>query len=586
MDRRTIRTSTSPRGFRLGTCLFLLAIGVYGLSAVPRVADARTNEIDRLLKDIATHAREPFKQRERLKSMRAIAKLGTPEAAKALLELMDDPYEHIHDHVVSAWIRMAGGKRKGEAARARDVRTWMWKKGLAHKEPHVRCGLVTALGLAGRRDFFDAMRARFPKEKHPAVLTTWARMALRLSGSWDAKAPRFSDRIGKKAGVANFWLARAAGKVEEPETVTAILRGHLQSAVHPLAQAGAVRGLELCDGLSKNDVAKALASPHEEVRIALADVFPCRLECLTWPGAGMPVLVSLLSDTSWRVRSAAILAALRVWQPDVVPLLIARLGAETGRLSDDAQRALETISGKALGDDPDLWQAWWNAQKDRLELDARPEIDRHGRIAFRDPRERGKSNKMGGSVSFFDVPLRSKQLVFVFDLSGSMRDAASKRDARTKLDVLREEFAKTLEAFDKDVAFDVFVYRYPSDHPPKAKLTRALGKIRPASGANKKKALGWLRKQEAVGWGAFVEPLEAAIHEEVDTVILLSDGRPSRGRLDRDFRILQEFPALNRFRQVHINTVLIGEKGADKKFMTALAKATGGRSRSSSESEK
>ena len=548
-----------------------------GHALLPGRAWPRSTEIDRLLKEIKSQAKEPFKQRERLTAMRAIAKLGTPEAAAALTELMDDPYEHIHDHVVSAWIRMAGGKRKGDADRARDVRAWMHKKGLAHKRPAVRAGLVTALGMAGRVDVFDVMKARFPKEKHQTVVTAWARMALRWNRSWDSSAPRFSDRISKKMGMANLWLAHAAGKVEDPKAVASTLRKRLIGGAMPWAQAGAVRGLELCDGLTGDDVAAALASDHECVRIALTEVFPCRLDSLAWPDDGKLVLNTLLGDASWRVRSAAILAALRVWKPDVIPLLIDRLQHEEGRLNNDARRALETLSGKSLGDDPDLWHAWWTAQKDKLDLGARPDIDGHGRIAFRDPQEDGNATKKGGSVSFFDVPLRSTRLAFVFDLSGSMRDSAGGDDDRTKMDVLRTEFEETLGALGGDTKFDVFVYRYPSEHPPKAVLTRALGKIRPATKAHKRKAGAWLKGQDAKGWGAFVEPLEAALAEEIDTVILLSDGRPSRGRLDRDFRILQEFPRINRFRQVHVNTVLIGQKGADKKFMSALAKATGGR---------
>ena len=60
-------------------------------------------------------------------------------------------------------------------------------------------------------------------------------------------------------------------------------------------------------------------------------------------------------------------------------------------------------------------------------------------------------------------------------------------------------------------------------------------------------------------------------------MILLSDGRPSRGRYDRDFRLLDEFPRANRFQRVAVNTILVGTKGADRKFMEALAAATGGR---------
>ncbi len=86
------------------------------------------------------------------------------------------------------------------------------------------------------------------------------------------------------------------------------------------------------------------------------------------------------------------------------------------------------------------------------------------------------------------------------------------------------------------------------------------------------RALGGIGKQDAKGWGAFYEPLTAALETEADTIVLLSDGSPSRGILDR-----MEFPKANRFRQVAVCTVLIGTKGADQDFMRDLSAETGGR---------
>jgi hypothetical protein len=166
-----------------------------------------------------------------------------------------------------------------------------------------------------------------------------------------------------------------------------------------------------------------------------------------------------------------------------------------------------------------------------------------------------------------------------------MRDAAVRGgDGTTKWQLLQTELEKTLKALPADTTFDLYLYRYPSKYPPRPKLTRAFGKRLTATPANVNKALRWMAnpKQAPKGWGAFYEPLEAVLAEDVDTVILLSDGRPSRGRYDRDFRILQEFPRANRFRRLAVNTVLLGTHKADRKFMQDLAAATGGRFRASS----
>jgi hypothetical protein len=160
-----------------------------------------------------------------------------------------------------------------------------------------------------------------------------------------------------------------------------------------------------------------------------------------------------------------------------------------------------------------------------------------------------------------------------------MRNAAAKGsdEGPTKLDLLKAEMRKTLEGLPADTEFDLYVYRYWSKYPPATELTRALGKMKPCTPRNIKQALKWLDQQEARGWGAFYEPLEALLADDVDSVVLLSDGRPSRGRYDRDDRILAEFPRANRFKRMAVNTVLVGTKGADRKFMQELAAATGGR---------
>jgi len=341
-----------------------------------------------------------------------------------------------------------------------------------------------------------------------------------------------------------------------------------------------VLALQQLDALPPDRVDAIVGDKHPAPAMALADSLALRTQALPWPEKGKPVLERLLAAPSWRVRVAAIQGALRIWSNEIVDCLIARLEREPGRLRDDVQRALETYTGRDIGDDPDLWRGWWIRNHATFDPGARPEADRAGNVPFRSA---GAADASDGSktVAFFQMPLRSKRLAFVFDPSGSMRDAATDdASAGTKWELVHAELRKTLEALPPDTEFDIYVYRYPSKpYPPKPALTRALGKRLKATPGNVKKALRWLAdaRQAPKGWGAFYEPLAAVLEEDVDTVVLLSDGRPSRGIYDRDFRILQEFPRANRFRRTAVNTVLVGTKGADRKFMQALALATGGR---------
>ena len=136
-----------------------------------------------------------------------------------------------------------------------------------------------------------------------------------------------------------------------------------------------------------------------------------------------------------------------------------------------------------------------------------------------------------------------------------------------------------MSALPPKTQFDAFVYRYPNTFPPAPALSRAFGSLRSASASNDRRAIEWLRAEEPRGWGAIYDALVLAASEDVDTVVLLSDGVPSRGAFDRPERVVAEFARWNRFRRVAVDTVLVGEARADREFMSSLSAATGGRFR-------
>jgi len=255
----------------------------------------------------------------------------------------------------------------------------------------------------------------------------------------------------------------------------------------------------------------------------------------------------------------------------VVPLLIERLPLEEGRLRLDVADALTLLTGKDLGRDVELWRSWWAANGATFDVGPRP----RDRDAANVSAPEGETK----TASFFRLPVYGTRIAFLLDCSGSMRDPLdeSSSGGQSKFDLARDELEKTLAGLDATVSFDVFLYRYPSEYPPRPELTRALGGLKGWSKARAKKAAAWLAREEAKGWGAFSDALALLLAEEVDTVYFLSDGRPSRGRYDRGFRLIDELKRANRFRQVVIHTVLTGHDRADREFLEDLAQATGGR---------
>lgn len=528
---------------------------------------AADRDVAKQVEILERHAKEPFEQREREKAIRALGGIGGADAAAALLPVFDDPYEHLADHAVSAWIRML----RGDAAAATD--DFLVHRALTDRRAAVRRGAAVALGFSGEAGLLAALAKAVSREKDPQVLAALAEAAVKRKDQADFSGA-FGKKLNSKSGEALYAVALALGELDGLPAQEALVKllGH---RVH-LARAGAVTALQKLDALPAEQVEFILTDPAEKPAIALAGTLHLKTTALPFPGRGHEALAALLTHQSWRVRAAAVQGALGIWENGIVGLLIDRLDSEKGRLVDDVRSALETYTGQALGEDPELWREWWKGKETTFKPGPRPKPLRSGRIAFgAGSGARGEEDR---SVAFFGLPLRSTRLAFVFDLSGSMRDPAKEGDqAKSKLDLLKEQFALTARKLSKGTSFDLFVLRYPSEHPPKPRLTRAFKKLRPAGRKSVAQAIEWLGKQEAKGWGAFYEPLTAALETEADTIVLLSDGRPSRGILDRDFRILMEFPKANRFRQVAVCTVLIGTKGADQEFMRDLSAETGGR---------
>jgi len=561
---------STVRPLLVASLLLLVALPAV-VGGRPDSAQAGDPQVETWVEVLEKNARLPFEQDKRERAIRELGKLGGREAAAALLPLIEDPFVHLGDRVVSAWIQMLRGANSAES------QTWLAARGLGSRDPAVRAAAATALGVGSGTEIEGPFKLALGKERDGVALAALARAVRRLRGEPQLDGVLLKQ-LKHKDGTAVLEVALAAAAIDGPAAVKPLIATLRHRA--PLARAGAVYALQTLDALPAKHIDAIVTDKAPAPAMALAESLALRTEATPWPGRGEPLLARLLAHPSWRVRAAAVQGALRLWDNGIVLPLIERLGAEEGRIQDDVRRALETYSGKEIGSDPDLWRSWWQAQGPEFAPAKRPDPDKAGNIRFREGA--GGDGKEGSkTVAFFDLPLRSKSFAFVFDLSGSMRNAAAKdgNDGPTKLDLLKAEMRKTLAGLPRDTLFELYVYRYWSEYPPAVKLTRALGKMKPCSPRNVKQALKWLDQQEAKGWGAFYEPLEALLAEDVDSVVLLSDGRPSRGRFDRDDRILDEFPRANRFHRTAINTILVGTKGADRKFMQALAGATGGRFR-------
>ncbi|MCC7137769.1 MAG: hypothetical protein IT460_05000 [Planctomycetes bacterium] len=543
------------------TALLLLAGAA---SAAPGGGDVAA-ERERLEKN----AKDPFEQRSRTAALRALGRIGGEAAAEVVCSVLEDPFVHVRDHAVSALIDALKGDKADE------TRAYLVRGPLADRaHPAVRRGVATALGVRGGPEAWAALAAAAAKEGDPVVLEAMAR-ALERAGD-PALATTLLPALAAKDGAAAGAVARTIGRLSSDAAVVERLSKLLATRKEPLARAGAVDGLAAAAPAVLAAAGDAVrADPAFEPRIALADALPA-LAAAGEKVRATALLGALLADASWRVRVAAAEAAVALWDKEAVPLLIERLAAETGRLRRDVLRALEQLTGAAVGRDADLWRAWWKTHGAELSLGERPRPDAHGRVRRPAKDASAAAPDETKTAAFYRLPVESARLAFLFDFSGSMRDPGE-GGGGSKADDARREFGKVAASLPKDTLYDLFIYRYPSAFPPAPKLTRALGTLSPGGAAASRKATEWLAREEPKGWGAFYDGLVLAAAEEVDTIVLLSDGVPSMGTYDRGFRLVDELVRANRFRRVAVDTVLVGSKGTDREFMADLADATGGR---------
>jgi Mg-chelatase subunit ChlD len=197
------------------------------------------------------------------------------------------------------------------------------------------------------------------------------------------------------------------------------------------------------------------------------------------------------------------------------------------------------------------------------------------------------------------VETRSQRIVFVLDRSGSMQFPASDEgrsagpvtpgrpgdeppaiEGDTKIEVARNQLARSIRMLSKDVYFNVVFFS--SD----VKVWKAAPEMLPATPDNKKQALDWFMKIEAVGatrtFDALLTALDyAAGKNGADTIFLLSDGSPTEvgGRLALTGEALEaEYAAFLEKNSVYkcvVHTIGVGPRH-NRGLMRRIAKDTGG----------
>jgi len=151
-----------------------------------------------------------------------------------------------------------------------------------------------------------------------------------------------------------------------------------------------------------------------------------RQEVLSGGSDFLRMMVKLLKEETSQAFRADLLLILRDRRrPDAVPLLLDALGDKNPIVRSAAAEALEAISGKAFGYNEKIWRKWHAGWLKTRPTVSGPSVSPGGRVDEPPPHVSRSLHP-----KFYGLPLTSKDIVFVMDISGSVGSGGVERAKR------------------------------------------------------------------------------------------------------------------------------------------------------------
>jgi HEAT repeat protein len=356
------------------------------------------------------------------------------------------------------------------------------------------------------------------------------------------------------------------------------LQGRYLRAVAAMPNASALAMLtKLADRVPSGSPEETEA--QERVRLAAVDG-------LGWQDQddAVDVLARVLraGKASNEVKAAAIASLVRLRREAGVRALFEAL-LEKGAVAEAASKGLKELTKEDFGLDRAKWMDWWNDKgKASTALSARKSPE--------EIREAGEAEEKKGGTTFYGITTRSKRLLYVLDMSGSMAEGDIQTKGatggggggHTKFWVAKKELKSSITSLPEDALFDIVVFA-DGVKVWKPQLVMATKEV-------KAEALKWIENPKeviAVGATNIFDALEKAFEMagrgtvdkrytlNVDTIMFMSDGVANRGRITDPSAIIAEISRMNEHKKVVVNTVGVG-KDHDAELMKRIARLNGG----------
>ncbi len=555
-----LRRDTAPAAVRKQAAAAIVGLGERGIDHLLELAAAGDEAVKPAVRDAAVGALVDSKLDRALRGLAQQLLAGPVPARLKLLRRMEPVrsvppvsaarIQLVHEGDLElaavAWRQLAVEKHERAKALTIDV----LERVVGEPRPAVAAELIGGLVRVRDADFYPAV-LRFGAMPGDVV-----KKALRDGAAAAAEDPALVKFLVSKGLEDTRPAAREAAKL--------LLREAPAEAVQPLVEriradlrAGRKKGQEMAANLHEL-LAKDPTWASDLVALALANDLESRVLGLSLlleigADAGIPAAQRGIDEREWELRSLSYRYLTRCRDVASIPLLIARVGREQGRLALELDQALFVHAGtRCLGRKE--WETWWQKHRSGFVLPHAETV------------QSGGGSGGGQTVAYHGIPVVSDHICFLVDHSGSMYEKLRSETNRMRLEAAKEQLIKVVTALPATHHVNLILYE---------SVVRSLwDELQPLDDVNRKRLLD-VANTVVLGKGTNIfDALEKAFQDpKVDTIYLLTDGQPTEGALRDPTAIVEEVQRWNRLRQIVIHCVGLG---IDSDLLKRLAATSGG----------
>ena len=315
-------------------------------------------------------------------------------------------------------------------------------------------------------------------------------------------------------------------------------------------RSAAVRA-EAVYGLSKHfdggrDVARSiLAQPklHKWQRVA---AFRALAE-VELPFAQVEAMRRIMSESD-EVLLECLAVLRRDLSDDHIPVLIELLKKGRSRATAEAAAMLQQITGYKIGNDYRSWHIAYLQHKATETPMRAPDQD----------------DLQLQTVAYMGIPIFSDNICFVLDSSSSMTERMYERSRTTRASMVIEEFDKMLPILPSTANFNVVFFEsiVRDMHEELVKVTSD----------TKEYASVFVNTNQFSGGTNLYGGIKRAFElDDIEELVVLSDGEPSVGDHTVPWQIMLEIERLNRWRNIRISSISFSAPRAAESLMYMIA---------------